>query len=87
MDMQPMPKNLPYLIMFTTTIDEVPHVHGYANEEDRDAVYEQFIQTGKIKLRDDNLGVEQEFEPAYVARMNLIDGTINYTKVREIFSE
>jgi hypothetical protein len=88
MEMKPMPKNLPFAIMFTESINKMPHVHGYAYKEDRDAVYESFVETGRITIRDDNLGgIEREVEPVYVARMDFVDGTVNMTKVKENIEE
>jgi hypothetical protein len=84
MEMKPMAKDLPFALMFTDSIHRMPHVHGYADEESRDAAYQQFIELGTLTIRDDNLGgIKRTIEPVYVTRMNMVDGTVNYTKVYE----
>jgi hypothetical protein len=84
MEMKPMAKDLPFALMFTDSINRVPHVHGYADEESRDAAYEQFIETGTLTIRDDNLGgIQRTVHPVYVVRMNMVDGTVNHSKVFE----
>lgn len=73
-----MTTDLKYCLVFTTSINEKPTVHGYDNQEERDEVYAMFQVTGRLSIKDDNLGTEKvTFEPVYVARFDMIDGSIN----------
>lgn len=84
MQMKVMSDHFKYALMFTEFLHKKPHVQGYADEESRDNAYEQFCNTGEMVIRDDNLGgVQRTVKPVYVARMNFVDGTVNYTKAIE----
>ncbi|MDC3413930.1 hypothetical protein [Terrihalobacillus insolitus] len=82
MPMKPIENKLKYCLVFTTALDEKPSIHGYANEAERDQMFEAFQQTGRITINDENLGVNQTIEPVYVARFDMIDGVVNDLKVK-----
>jgi len=78
-----MPTNLPFVLVIGLKVKERPYIHGYNNESDRDKAYNQFKETGEITLHDSVLGVTETFRPAYVARFNMIDGTLNKERIEE----
>jgi len=82
MNMKPLDNGMKYALLFTDSIHKQPHVHGYTDKERRDNAYMEFIETGKLTISDANLGgATQTLEPVYVARMDIVDGTVNNTKV------
>lgn len=74
---------LPFVLIIAMELNDVPYIHGYSSEEERNKAYEEFRQSGKLKIRDVYVGIENEVEPVYVARFNQIDGTINLEKVNK----
>lgn len=80
---KPISNEIPYVLVISMNTAEAPYIHGYSSEEERDKAYEEFVNTGKLKLRDVFVGVEKEVEPIYVARFNQIDGTVNVEKLKE----
>lgn len=81
MEMKPMPKDLPFALLICDKIENHPFVHGYADEETRDRNYDLFQRTGQIIVN--RIGFTQTIQPFYVARFNMVDGTMNYSKLEK----
>ena len=83
MEMTEMNKDLPFVLVVGLEINERPYIHGYSDEKERDKAYEEFKETGELTLYDSVLGAVKSFVPAYVARFDMIDGSLNRTRIQE----
>lgn len=72
-----------YVIVFTTDLDEKPHIQGYEDEEDRDRAFVIYRQTGVLEIEDRLLGVTEEFRPVYAACFDFVVGAVNRVRMRE----
>lgn len=72
---------LRHLLIIGMSAEEKPYIHGYVSKNERDGVFENYVDTGQLVLYDENIDVSETFKPLFVTRAESFDGAIN-TKLK-----
>lgn len=66
-----------YGLIYSLYYDERPYIQGFASEERRDEVFDEFLMTGTLTIVDEALGVSTELNPLYVTKIMIGETIIN----------